>query len=245
MIDFLRNRGEPNLGRMRKVLRPWIGRPETVVMPDTRIATAPVPPRDRAGVVADVSAMPKAPDHPYLVAQRGIPQSVLSHPRFAGKVLKDRRRNAVFPHIDKEGVCGYEMKNERFTGFSRGGEKGLWLSGLSRGDNRLVIAETAVDALSFAALHPDTGTGYASTAGAVSDKQIALVTATVRRLAPDSAVVIATDGDRGGDALAARLGNAIRESGRSDIKVQRARPPEGQDWNDVLKSGVSVGRAGR
>jgi hypothetical protein len=45
---------------------------------------------------------------------------------FAGHIRIDVRGNAVFPHIDRDGVCGYEIKNRNFTGFAPGGEKGLW-----------------------------------------------------------------------------------------------------------------------
>jgi hypothetical protein len=33
----------------------------------------------------------------------------------------DSRGNAVFPHFDGAGLCGYEIKNQRFTGFAAGG----------------------------------------------------------------------------------------------------------------------------
>ena len=32
----------------------------------------------------------------------------------------------VFPHFDREGPCGYEIKNQGFAGFAVGGTKGLW-----------------------------------------------------------------------------------------------------------------------
>jgi hypothetical protein len=37
---------------------------------------------------------------------------------FAGRIRIDVRGNAVFPHIDRDGVCGYEIKNRSFTGSS-------------------------------------------------------------------------------------------------------------------------------
>ena len=65
----------------------------------------------------------------------------------------DTKGNAIFPHYDEEGTCGYEIKNKGFTGFSAGGDKGLWVSRCFAGDESLVIAESAIDALSFHALH--------------------------------------------------------------------------------------------
>ncbi len=72
--------------------------------------------------------MQDAPRHPYLENERALPASLLEAERFAGRVRMDARGNAVFPHFDQEGLCGYEIKNKGFTGFSSGGTKGLWLS---------------------------------------------------------------------------------------------------------------------
>jgi hypothetical protein len=47
-------------------------------------------------------------------------------------------------------VCGYEIKNRDFTGFARGGSKGLWLSHTEPDDTRMVSCESAIDALSHA-----------------------------------------------------------------------------------------------
>jgi len=63
--------------------------------------------------------------HRYLEQVRCIPRALLHSARFAGKILIDARANAIFPHSDADGPCGYEMKNRGFTGFSKGGEKGL------------------------------------------------------------------------------------------------------------------------
>jgi hypothetical protein len=50
-----------------------------------------------------------------------------SSPRIASlaRLRIDARRNAVFPHRDDDGVCGYEIKNRGFTGFATGGVKAL------------------------------------------------------------------------------------------------------------------------
>ncbi len=122
-----------------------------------------------------------APRHPYLELERGIPAAVLGSPRFAGKIYMDARRNAVFPHRDHDGVCGYEIKNRGFTGFSKGGEKGLWVSACRKTDTALVIAESAIDALSYAILHPNPAARYASIGGKMSPGQPALIRAAIVR----------------------------------------------------------------
>lgn len=55
--------------------------------------------------------MQDASMHPYLEAQRAIPAALLQNDRFAGRVRIDARGNAVFPHFDQEGLCGFKIKN--------------------------------------------------------------------------------------------------------------------------------------
>lgn len=119
IIDFLQGRERVSLGEARKILRPWIGRPSLPML-------SPLEPssKDRMRVEREYRLMATCPRHPYLEYGRSIPAAVLSSSRFAGRVQIDRRRNAVFPHFDSEGLCGYEIKNQGFTGFAAGGERG-------------------------------------------------------------------------------------------------------------------------
>src|SRR5258705_11937536 len=87
--------------------------------------------------------------HPYLEKERRIPADVFCNSRFVGRIRIDSYQNAIFPHWNQDGLCGYEIKNRNFTGFAPGGEKGLWGSRISPDDTTLVIAETAIDALSY------------------------------------------------------------------------------------------------
>ena len=75
---------------------------------------------------------------------RGAQPVELDLSRFQGRVLMDSRSNAIVPNADKDGPCGYEIKNHGFTGFAAGGEKGLWMSRVRATDTALVIAESAI-----------------------------------------------------------------------------------------------------
>jgi hypothetical protein len=89
--------------------------------------------------------------HPYLLDERKISSETLTDPRF-NNIKIDARRNALFPHYNSSGVSGYEIKNKDFTGFAKGGEKGIWYtSNIMRAKN-VVICESAIDALSHAEL---------------------------------------------------------------------------------------------
>ncbi|MEW6659306.1 MAG: DUF3991 domain-containing protein [Thermodesulfobacteriota bacterium] len=48
--------------------------------------------------------------------------------KFEGCVRVDQRHNTLFPQHDKDSLCGFEIKNQGFSGFAPGGVKGLWYS---------------------------------------------------------------------------------------------------------------------
>lgn len=117
IIDFVQYRDGVSLGKVRKTLRAWIG------------TSRPVPPlsfyvrdllpvsRDRAAVLKSWEQAKDCFGLPYLTG-RGLRPDVFMLPRFAGCVRVDDRNNALFPHYDKAGLCGFEIKNKGFTGFA-------------------------------------------------------------------------------------------------------------------------------
>ena len=238
IIDFLQRRRHLTLGAVRQTLRPWIGRPAAALpwLPKLE-PTGP----DRMRVEREYQRMRDAPRHPYLEYDRCLPAALLMAPRFAGRVRIDRRGNAVFPHFDGAGLCGYEIKNQRFTGFAAGGHKGLWLSHCRPQDRRLVLAESAIDALSYAVLFPDAEdqTRYGSLGGKPNFQQPALVQAIIARLPERSEIVAAFDADEAGRGLVDMLRLAVAgatERGRTDLIFKAHLPAsEGVDWNHVLQ----------
>lgn len=233
IIDFLLRRDPGGLGRVRQTLRRWMGSPPPPINP-THYAHDLKPThrdRDRAAIIRQFARLQPITDHPAL-AERGITRALLEQPRFAGAVLRDNHGNACFPHFDTEGVAGWEIKNRGFTGFSKGGSKGLWFSCISRHDLRLVIAESAIDALSYAALFPDDNTRYFSTGGSLSPAQTALIARAMAKMLSPAVIVLATDNDPAGHALAATL----QSLAPSSAEIQRPLPTTGKDWNDQLKA---------
>lgn len=236
IIDFAQRRKGLNLGQVRKELRPWIGRgPE----PERPAAPEPKPERsskDRQGVICAYAKAQACARHPYLEA-RGLAPETLGDPRFVGLIRVDPRGNAIFPHFDRDrsglSVSGYEIKNDGFTGFANGGSKALWFSnGINRAA-RLVIAESAIDALSHAQLYPDLDAGYVSIGGAMSDLQRELLGSMVGKAAARGAeIVIATDADETGDKYEA----LIRAMCPPGAAVRREVPEYGKDWNEQLQA---------
>lgn len=235
VIDFLQRRGGGSLGEVRKTLRAWSGasRPPAPVAEFVR-DLFPVS-RDRAAVIAAWEKARETIALPYLTS-RGLGPDVLGLPIFAGGLRVDGRSNALFPHYDREGLCGFEIKNQGFTGFAAGGTKGLWYSKARPTDDRLVLTESAIDALSFHVLQGDATTRYMSTGGSLNPQQPALIRGAMEKLPPGGIVFLAFDADEGGEKLAEEV-QAFAPSGRD---VRRVVPDVGKDWNDTLKKRLGL-----
>ena len=234
IIDFLQNRRRMSLGAVRKELRHWVGRaPVPVPKFDPLHKTE----KDRLKVEAAYSRMKDLETgHPYLQAARALPAPLLISDRFAGRIRIDDRGNAVFPHFDLEGMSGYELKNAGFTGFASGGSKALWLSHERPDDIRLVIAESAIDALSHAVLFPDSLARYASIGGKPNPAQPELIRSAAARMARDSEIISAMDADAEGALLTEVVRKAVALTGRSDLRFTVHEPFGFKDFNDQLRA---------
>ena len=234
IIDFAQNRLHLSLGAVRKELRPWIGQsPVPVPVFPALHKTA----KNRMAVEAEYGRMQTARRHAYLENDRAIDAGLLESGRFAGRVRKDGHGNAVFPHFDAEGLCGYEIKNRGgFTGFSKGGGKGLWFSHVRLDDNRLVFCESAIDALSHAALFPDDRARYASIGGKPNPEQPELIRAAIARMPLQSEIVAAMDADIDGATLGGVVRRAVELSGRDDLRFVVREPFGFKDWNEELQA---------
>src|SRR5947209_10040751 len=239
LIDFLQRRQNLSLGAVRQILRPWIDRPAASPQFPGLESTSP----NRMHVECAYRRMANAQRFPYLEHERGVPADVLLAPRFAGRMRIDSRGNTVFPHFDAAGLCGYEIKNCGYSGFAAGGQKGLWFSHAQPADRRLILTESAVDALSYAALFPDAEdqTRYASLGGKPSSRQRALVQATIAKLPAGAEIVAAFDADDAGrqmvEVIREAAASVARRTGRSDLIFKAHLPTqEGEDWNMVLQN---------
>jgi hypothetical protein len=242
IIDFVQHRKGLDFGHARKELRPWAGQdpePHKRLPKGSYVETLERVNPSIERVIQEFEAMdPIDGHHAYLEEERGIPVDVLADPRFADKIRTDRYRNAIFPHYNRRGLCGYEMKNSRFNGFAKGGQKGLWASAARKDDGILVIAEAAIDALSYHTVHRPEQTRYISIGGAPNPEQPALVQSAIQHMPEGSAIIIATDNDEGGDYLSEDIQQWFRKTGRTDIDVIEDRPlKRDRDWNDVLRNG--------
>lgn len=239
-IDFVQRRTGENLGHVRRRLRDWLRSPTVPVRPAPESYAQALEPitRDLMLVRARYAGMaPLGAYNAFLVDERRIPMELLNQDRFDGLVRIDERKNVIFPHYNLDGLCGYEIKNAGFTGFAKGGVKGLWGSRRKDHDEKLVISETAIDALSYAVLAGHHRSRFLSTAGELNPDQPALLVSAIQKLPNGGSVVMALDNDEGGDQLARKITDAYAASGRIDLALVDDRPSiRGTDWNDVLRT---------
>lgn len=241
IIDFVQKHQGGSLGKVRQILRPWVGQGTLNLprpAPGSFASQVEKSSKDRQAIIKAFAAMSVADDHPYLET-RAIGKELLSDPRFAGRVYVDRHGAAIFPHEDEQGLCSYEIKNVDFTGYPPGSEKALWMSNTSADDRRLVICESGIDALSYHALHPDPLTRYASAGGGWSGKTRALL----KRAGadhPGPEVVLAFDNDDQGRKYEAEARALLAATGKA---IFTDYPPLGLDWNEQLKGVSNIHRA--
>jgi hypothetical protein len=235
IVDFVKGRSRcRSLGEVRKELRQWLGtaRPEVLhELPETTTT----PPRD-GRAVAEAFAAAASPRSSAYLRSRGIRGETLVHRRFAGTWRQDARGNVLFAHRDELGeLTGFEIKNRSFTGFATGGTKTAWQSAAFASDRALVITESAIDALSYYQLHPQSApfSRYLSTAGAPSCRQFALLDSLFAKLPGASIVLAAVDSDEAG----AKLANRIKDlaTAHAHVSFLRDSPARDKDWNEVLQ----------
>jgi hypothetical protein len=225
ILDFVMRRQGKNFGQARKVLRGWSAAAPIAIFQELEAA----PRGDREAVAAEYKGMKELRWHDYLEQDRGLPRPILVSPRFRGCIRVDGRANAIFPHADEEGLCGFEKRNRTFKGFADLGEKGLWQSNGFGEDRRLVIGESAIDCISYEVLFP--GGRYVSIAGGLNPKQPALILRACQAMAADSEVVSITHGDAEGDRYA---GVIAEMASAASLPFRIHRPEDIKDWNDVL-----------
>ena len=176
----------------------------------------------------------------YPTEARCLPERVPRRPILTG-CIRDGYHAAWFCHRDDTGtVCGAELRGPETKGMCLSGTvKTLFRfqPGLARTVRRLVVCESAIDALSYAALDSERTreTMYSSTAGGMGPETVEALTAELVEMAKDPAAVLvaATDNDEPGNRYAGRLADLAREAG---VRVIRRIPhSDAKDFNDALK----------
>ncbi len=238
IVDFIQFRERLSLGLVRRELRQWLGNAPNLAQPFSH--TFPEL-RSQAHDLAQVllaweHALPIGRVNNYLQVERKIPPAIVGDARFRGQLRIGERRNVLFAHRQYDDLCGFEVKNRGFTGFAPGGVKGLFSSLPTPNDRELVICETAIDALSYAALHGVHRKRFLSTAGKLSPLQKQLLQAVVLEMPSGSQIILAMDHDAGGEQLIAAITQTLSGVDLGDKAFASHVPDQADcDWNDVLR----------
>ena len=239
VVDFVMWQRGCNLGYARKYLREYCGQ-SSFSFPTAPRLPKPLPvERDRAKVLVEWEEMQPYKSG-YLKGRKLTPETIA---QFTDHIRIDNSSygNVCFLHEDENGVTGYEMKNMGFMGFAKGGEKALFLCQVGEArdtiEQRIIIAESAIDAMSCYQLNPSDGI-FISIAGGLNPKQPELLRRTLAKY-PHARIFIATDNDLPTKDHPKPEGEhyyeVIRALCPSTATAIRAIPPEPyKDWNDYL-----------
>lgn len=236
IIDFLQKRTGKNLGQVRKMLRPWVGKSFGGFHEVNFRKKGQKGKKNKVLTLEEEERNFKILAFSHYLEGRGIGKDVYLSSRFIGSIRIDPfYKSVAFPHRNEKNVLtGFEKKNKGYSGFTAKGEKNIWMSQCFEYDRKLVLTESAIDALSYQALFLDDGTRYASLAGNWNpERSGVMVRYVVEQFSLCEEVVLAFDNDESGR----KYGLYVREvlSGLSCKVVDRF-PLEGfKDWNDVLQ----------
>jgi len=189
--------------------------PDSTSPPDPHRLILPTPDLSRLAAVKH-----------YLVHDRAITPSLTDFLIASGKLYADGRGNAVFLLLGKENTpVGAELRGtgpHRWRGMAPGSHKDLgYFSVQAPEATRVILCESAMDAISCLLLHP--ASLCLSTSGARPNPRWLPAL-----LSQGLAVYCGFDSDATGDAMAEQM-IALHPS------LRRLRPSH-HDWNDLLKS---------
>ena len=180
-------------------------------------------------------ACPECPAllYEFLTGTRMLPKHVVDLAIADGRIYADTRRNAVFLCHDPRGrVTGAELRGtgpKPFKGMALGSRRGIGFFTLPHPTpEKLVVVESALDALAYHALFESQPATVVSTAGVLSSCP-ALTELALNLGLTD--ISIAYDNDSAGNQAADALIEALSQDGHFTI---RRLTPWLKDWNDIV-----------
>ena len=179
----------------------------------------------------------------YLVTDRKLPEKFIDALHQRGLIDADCRANVmIFRHqldadFQRGPAIGANLRSispttdgQYFKGLTPGTKREagfFWFQQGKGAVQQVVLTESGIDALSYAALHPRPtgGTVYLSTDG----NGTIPVQALQQVLERGGTVILAQDNDRDGQRQAWEIARQL-----ADFKLMRQMPEGGKDWNDQL-----------
>jgi hypothetical protein len=224
-----------NFGAVRKVLRRFVGiAPASPPAERRRKSDADEPDRSPGQRWAARPALRRGDAAwTYLAEVRALPQQVLEAAARQDCVRLGAYGSAWFAHRWNGVVTQVETRSRSYKGSLRGGQKTLFQFGIADQACRAAVLEAPIDALSLAAIeHMRADTLYVASGGGMGPGTLDALRTTLTRLHQVAGVLVsAADANAAGDRYAERHSALAADAA---VRFERLRPPEGQDWNDVL-----------
>lgn len=231
-----------SLGQVRQHLRPLVGIAPTAPPAAPRPTKQPDVPVDEQWANRP-NVREGSPVWRYLTQERALPAFVVRAAIAEDALREGIRGTAWFAHRDADGrLLGADRRGPDYRGFTTGGDKALFQFRMDATPvERLVVAESPIDAMSFAALdRRRAGTLYTATSGGMGDGTVEALNGLLARVSSrtNGRLVTATDADEAGH----RYDNQIRAlAGLHDVMAGRVLPFAGlKDWNEVLQRGAAI-----
>jgi Toprim-like/Protein of unknown function (DUF3991) len=227
-----------NFGHVRKRLREFAGLAPSFPISE-RVGRPGTSDRSVAERWADRKAMrPGSATWCYLARKRFLPSIIIEGASRAGVLREGPAGSAWFAHVNDAGsVAHVDIRGSTYKGSLTGGVKSLFRMSLStQCFPRVVLAEAAIDALSVAAIEGlRTDTLYVASGGGMGQGTIDALEALLADMAtlPGALFCSATDADGPGDRFSERHKSLAK---KFNVPFARLRPPDGDDWNDVLRA---------
>lgn len=187
------------------------------------------PPKNREIMVHDSKEISRITD--YLHNIRGLSYDAIAGLIADGRLSQEEKTgNAVFKIFDESGLLvGAEKvgtSNVRFKSFDKGAADGYGFEIVSGKPKSTYFFESAIDAISFAALHSEQSDYRLVSMAGVKPS---VVTETMKRYAisPEN-IYLCTDNDKAGNEFAEKL---IAQY----PAMKRVTPNGAKDWNDILQ----------
>ena len=202
--------------------------------PGRKAATAPGNATDDHFIraPAETRHLPKVLE--YLTQTRGLPLDLVRQHVDCGQIYADARRNAVLICADGGNDTGAELRGTgkvAFKGMATGSRRGVgFFMSTHSSPTRVVIVESAIDALSYKTLFPGEPACIVSTAGVLPDCP---ALATLAQAMDVSDIVIAYDDDQAGNETASKLIEQLAVD--KTLTLRRRTPPSAKDWNEALQ----------
>ncbi|MBV1870957.1 MAG: DUF3991 domain-containing protein, partial [Gammaproteobacteria bacterium] len=242
VISFVQwQEGGCNLGYARKILRGYLFGSATLKARNTPAAKAPQEGQEAPDAGKDIplvlktlSRLTAAIQSDYLES-RNITQETLNAPLFQDRVLEGYNQALIFPHWNESGLCGFEFKSAKFTGFSKYGYKGIWYSQIPKKLHQIIFVESSLEALSHYQKFSPSNTAYFTASGNWTPKTGELIGKVLAKY-PDTKIVAAFNNDKGGKKQAEKMMAIAQSVGRGNSLTLSAPKEIGADRNDSLKT---------